>query len=251
VPQLHVFVDESGNIPKDKSNEYFVIALLFTSDEVKLRKVFRKSLLKTVKKQRELYEKLIDNHEVKGSDLTEKQKETIYKSLLSKCKDDFEIGIIVLDCSKTDNNFRLVTSRTFDFLTKEFIQEYFVKYGRLYNKNNSLCFIIDERNVTLKSRNTLKEYLNTELNLELRTFDEDISVCYSDSKKYLLLQLVDYISNTYFRFLKRYDMDAEANIKLLSGNLCNQKVFKFPDFYIKGNIYYNDNTVIQPINVGN
>jgi len=46
-------------------------------------------------------------------------------------------------------------------------------------------------------------------------------------------------------------MDAEANIKLLSGNLCNKKAFKFPDFYIKGNIYYNDNTVIQPINVGN
>lgn len=230
--KLSVFVDESGSIPKGicNSNECFIITMLFVENEAKVKKIFKKSRLAIAKKSDHLYKKLCETHEIKGSELSEAKKYQIYKLLQEKCSNDYELGIIVLNCSESNENFRSVSSRTFNFLIKDFLENSFTKYsGR--NNCDTLCFIIDERNVAPQAKHTLEEYLNTELNLQLRTFKDDITVNYSDSKKYLLLQLADFISNTYYRTLKKKDKDGIKNIELFKNNLCNGKVFSFPLHY--------------------
>ena len=92
-----------------------------------------------------------------------------------------------------------------------------------------MSFIIDERNVATESKFTLQEYLNTELNL-LETFsEEDLNVHYYDSKKYLLLQLTDFISNTFYRHQQKHSKEAKRNVDLLIKQTNTKKVFKFPN----------------------
>lgn len=102
---------------------------------------------------------------------------------------------------------------------------YFKKYSR-YKKLNSIKFIIDERNVATESKYTLKEYLNTELNLVEHLSKEDIDVHYFDSKKYLLLQMTDFISNTFYGKLQK-NIDDKGNVQILLDATCKKNIFKF------------------------
>ena len=80
---ITAFVDESGTIRKGtiKEDDYFIITLLFVKDEdiTHIKKVFRKERLKIVNKKKELKERLVNNKEVKGAELSEKEKNSIYK----------------------------------------------------------------------------------------------------------------------------------------------------------------------------
>ena len=88
--------------------------------------------------------------------------------------------------------------------------------------------MIDERNVATESKYTLQEYLNTELNLVETFSQEDIRVHYYDSKNYLLLQLADFISNTFYRYQQKNVQEAKGNVGLLLNQTSTRKVFKFP-----------------------
>ncbi len=224
-----VFVDESGTIKKGKLNncEYFVITLLFIKDEKHLNKVFRRSRLKVIKNNKELYQTLQNEKEIKGSWLLEEDKESIYKEVLEKCKDDFEIAVIILDEMNSKEKFRENSARTFNYLIKNYLNKIFRKKSK-FKYLNKFDFIIDERNVATESKATLKEYLNTEINLLQDFCENDIDVHYYDSKKYLMLQLADFISNTFYRYYQKENEEAKNNVNLLSEKLINNKIFMFP-----------------------
>ena len=92
---------------------------------------------------------------------------------------------------------------------------------------------VDERNVATGAKFTLEEYLNTEYNIENPICEGDISVHYLDSKNRYLIQLADFVANTFYRAYKKNDPDAKSNVELLRKVLCNGKVFYFPVPYIK------------------
>ncbi len=227
---ITVFIDESGTISKGKSDreDYFIITLLFVeNDKIDyVKKIFKKYRLQVVKKKEILMDELKKNKEIKGSQLSESEKSKIYSKLLEKCGDDFELAVIVLDNKKATQRFKSNTSRVFNYLIKTYLGAYFKRYSK-YKMLNSIKFIIDERNVATDSRCTLQEYLNTDLNLVCTFAKEDIDVHYYDSKKYLLLQMVDFISNTFYRKIQKHN-DVLGNTEQLLTKTCKGKLFKFP-----------------------
>lgn len=226
---ITVFVDESGTVSKGvrENKDYFIITLLFVKNERidYVKKLFKKYRLQVVNKKEELKNNLKEKKEIKGSELSEKEKQHIYSKIMDKCTDDFELAIIVLDNKEASERFRSNSSRVFNYLIKQYLKCYFKKYSK-YRELDSIHFVIDERNVATKSIYTLEEYLNTELNLMHDFSREEIKVDYSASEKYLLLQMADFISNTFYRkYQKNYNSD---NIDLLLEKTCKGKVFKFP-----------------------
>lgn len=226
---ITVFVDESGTICKWNINksDYFIITLLFVEDKKLdyVKKVFRKYRLQVAKKKEKLINELKEKGEIKGAEVSEKEKSKIYTRLLDKCNDDFELAVIVLDNSKVSSKFKSNSSRVFNYLIKQYLDCYFKKYSK-YKRLNSVKFIIDERNVVTESKYTLEEYLNTELNLMKDFSQTDIKVGYYDSKKYLLLQMADFISNTFYRKFQKNDNS--KNVELLLPSTCKGEIFKFP-----------------------
>ena len=228
---ITVFVDESGTIGKGiiKEDDFFIITLLFVKDEDvnHIKKVFKKERLKIVNKKEVLKQQLKNNKEVKGSELSETEKRKIYEKIIEKCGDKFELAVIVMNNKKATVKFRSNSSRAFNYLIKIFLEKHFKKRSK-FKKVNQVSFIIDERNVATESKYTLQEYLNTELNL-METFSEkDITVHYYDSKKYLLLQLADFISNTFYRYKQKNNTESKDNVEILLKQTSTNKMFKFP-----------------------
>ena len=228
---ITVFVDESGTIGKGiiKEDDFFIITLLFVKDEDvnHIKKVFKKERLKIVNKKEVLKQQLKNNKEVKGSELSETEKRKIYEKIIEKCGDKFEIAVIVMNNKKATVKFRSNSSRAFNYLIKIFLEKHFKKRSK-FKKVNQVSFIIDERNVATESKYTLQEYLNTELNL-METFSEkDITVHYYDSKKYLLLQLADFISNTFYRYKQKNNTESKDNVEILLKQTSTNKMYKFP-----------------------
>lgn len=228
-----VFVDESGIIPKHKAGKtnYFIITLLFVKDEniEFVKKMFKKYRLQVAKRNQDLIEELNTNKEIKGSSVSEADKHYIYEKLFEKCQDKFELGIIILNNRRATAKFRSNSSRAFNYLIKLYLQNSFVK-SQLFKDLDCLSFIIDERNVATESKYTLQEYLNTELNLTEHFCNEDIKVSYYDSKKFILLQMADFISNTCYRkWQKKYDDN--GNTKMILKTTLDGKQFKFPSIY--------------------
>lgn len=227
---VNVFVDESGIIAKHKSRKtnYFVITLLFVEESnVNLvKKYFKKYRLQVAKRKKELFEELVQNKEIKGSSMSEADKHYIYEKLYSKCGDKFELGIILLNNKKATAKFRSNSSRAFNYLIKIYLQKVFTQ-SKLFVDLDKLSFFIDERNVATESKFTLQEYLNTELNLTEHFCNEEIVVHYYDSKKFILLQMADFVSNSCYRkWQKKYDDN--GNVSMLMKKTILGKPFTFP-----------------------
>lgn len=228
---ITVFVDESGTIGKGtvKEDDFFIITLLFVKDEDinHIKRVFKRERLKVVNKKGELKEQLKKNNEVKGSELGETEKRPIYEKMIEKCGDKFELAVIVMNNKNATVKFRSNSSRAFNYLIKTFLEKHFKKRSK-FKELNQIHFVIDERNVATESKYTLQEYLNTELNL-LESFSEkDIIVHYYDSKNYLLLQLADFISNTFYRYRQKKNAESVYNVEMLLRQTSTNKMFKFP-----------------------
>lgn len=225
-----VFVDESGIIAKhlsDKTN-CFIITLIFVEDQNidYVKKHFRKYRLQVAKKKSELLEELTDTKEIKGSSVSESDKHIIYSKLFDTCGDKFELGIILLNNKYTTDKFRSNSSRAFNYLIKRYLQCAFI-HSDMYKDLDKLSFIIDERNVASESKFTLQEYLNTELNLIDHFCNEEISVNYYDSKKFILLQMADFISNTCYRKWQKKNED-NGNTDMILKRTLKGKPFMFP-----------------------
>ena len=128
---------------------------------------------------------------------------------------------------KATVKFRSNSSRVFNYLIKTFLEKHFKKRSK-YKDLNQIHFVIDERNVATESKFTLQEYLNTELNLMDAFSEKDIVVQYYDSKNYLLLQLADFISNTFYRYRQKHQREAKENVELLIKQTSTNKTFRFP-----------------------
>ena len=229
---LTVFVDESGSIKKGPlvREDYFVIALIFTDNERFLNKVFKKKRFQILnQEEREILSK---TKEVKGSDISDNRKKDIYSALVEKCGENLEVGIIVLDLKRADDRLKQVSSRAFNFLIARYLAKSYKPHSK-FNTAHAISFFVDERNVATGAKFTLEEYLNTEYNIEDPICEGDISVHYLDSKNRYLIQLADFIANTFYRAYKKNDPDAKGNVEVLKNVLCNGKVFYFPMPYTK------------------
>ncbi len=229
---LMAFVDESGIIRKGTLDceDFFVIAMIFTDNERFLNKVFKKTRLQILSEEER--KQLSKTKETKGSDISESRKKEIYSTLVEKCGENLEIGVIVLDLKSADERLKQISSRAFNFLIARYLSKSYRAHSK-FNAAHDISFFVDERNVATGAKFTLEEYLNTEYNIEDPICEGSISVHYLDSKNRYLIQLADFVANTFYRAYKKNNPDAKANMELLKDVLCNGKVFYFPVPYTK------------------
>ena len=89
-------------------------------------------------------------------------------------------------------------------------------------------FIIDEQNVATGAKYDLNGYLNQQLTLKNPICDL-FDVSYTDSKNEKLVQLSDYIANTFYRNIEKRNMESRANVALWKPILCNGDIFDFSE----------------------
>lgn len=224
---LSVFIDESGSITKTaiSHNKYFVVAILFTRNSVKLKQQFRKGISSLIKMKN--YKDILDaNGEIKGSEVSETKKKDIYDRLIRNCKDYFEIGIIVLDNEYTTDEFIKNHARTFNYILQLYFDNMFRYYSKYAKDVKNMNLIIDEQNIATDAKYTLGGYLDQHFTI-INPLCNHFDVKYSDSKNHSLLQLIDFISNTFYRNLEKHDEMSKNTVKMLLPQLCGSKIFDF------------------------
>lgn len=224
---LTAYIDESGSITKKdvKHNKYFIIAILFTRETKRVKRYFKKGIASLM--QNKKYAKLMNrNGEIKGSEVSETKKYKIYDRIVRNCKYDFEIGIIVLDNNYTTEQFIENHARTFNYITQVFFDNSFRNCSRYKNTVSKMNLIIDEQNIATDAKYTLDGYLNQHLTI-INPLCDEFNVSYSDSRNHPLIQLIDFISNTFYRNIEKHDETSIENIKLLQTILCSGRIFDF------------------------
>ena len=224
---LSMFIDESGSITKTNIsyNRYFVIAILFTRKYSRLQRYFQKGIASLI--QNPKYKTMLEkNGEIKGSKLSETKKKAIYDRIIRNCSDDFELGIIVLDNTYTTDEFIKNHARTFNYILQLYLDNMF-RHCSKYSKNTrDIRILIDEQNISTDAKYTLAGYLEqhfTVMNPLCRTVD----VKYTDSKNHPMIQLIDFISNTFYRNLEKHDRTSKETVKMLLPFICGGKIFDF------------------------
>ncbi len=224
---LTAFIDESGSITKTdiEHNRYFIIAILFTRNSNRIKRYFKKGIASLMKKDK--YKKLMEsNGEIKGSEVSETKKNTIYDRIIRNCKGDFEIGIIALDNTYTTKDFIKNHARTFNYITQLFLNNSFRNCSMFKDTVSDMHLIIDEQNIATDAEYTLEGYLNQHLTI-LDPLCNHFDVMYSDSKNHALIQLIDFVSNTFYRNIEKHDKTSIQNIKLFQDCLCGKRIFDF------------------------
>lgn len=225
---LTVYVDESGSITKTaiSKNRYFIVALLFTRDSERLKRYYRKGISTLIKKSPRYKKILNENGEIKGSELPEAKKKLIYERIIRNCKDDFEIGIIVLDNNYTTKEFIENHARTFNYIVQMYFDSFFRQHSKYKDTISKMHLFIDEQNIATDAKYTLDGYLNQHLTV-MNPICDCFEVRYSDSKNHLLIQLVDFISNTFYRNIEKHDEISKETVKILLDEVCGNRIFDF------------------------
>ena len=224
---MTAFIDESGSITKTniEHHKYFIIAILFTRNSKRIKRYFKKGISSLMRSEK--YKKTMkENGEIKGSEVSETKKNKIYDRIIRNCKDDFEIGIIVLDNNYTTKELIKNHARTFNYILQLFFDNSFRNCSKYKNTVNDMHLIIDEQNIATDAEYTLDGYLNQHLTV-INPICNHFDVVYSDSKNHALIQLIDFISNTFFRNIEKHDRTSIQNIKILQDNLCSGRFFDF------------------------
>lgn len=224
---LSMFIDESGSITKTSIsyNRYFIIAILFTRKFNRLQRYFQKGIASLI--QNPKYKTILEqNCEIKGSQLSETKKKPIYDRIIRNCSDDFELGIIVLDNTYTTDAFIKNHARTFNYLLQLYLDNMF-RHCSKYSKNTRyIRILIDEQNISTDAKYTLDEYLEQHFTV-MNPLCRSVDVKYTDSKNHSMIQLIDFISNTFYRNLEKHDKTSIETVKMLLPFVCGGKIFDF------------------------
>jgi hypothetical protein len=228
---VNVFIDESGSITKTKvsQNQYFVMAMLFTKDSTKIKRQFRKGIASLLKKPK--FQHLMDkSNEIKGSEVSENRKKPIYDRILRNCGEDFELGIIVINNDHTTDEFIRNHARTFNYVLQLFLDNYFRNKSAYAVNVNAMNLMIDEQNIATDTRYTLDDYLEQQFTVYHPLCDH-FNVEYVDSKQHSMIQLVDFIANTFYRNLEKHDEISRETVAMLKDKLIGGNIFLFPNTY--------------------
>lgn len=196
-----LYIDESGSLT-NHSEEYrqpfFIISIVKVNDEKVLKRNLKRFIAKNLKILRKLEksDRMFSNGEfieLKGSALNGALKTTFAKEIGKGGA--FELFYIKVYNNRVRDVFLENKARAFNFLLKMFF-EHNLRSGKLPDVEYFLQ--IDERNVKTQSKNTLEEYLNTELILNDNLLSNSLIVRYFDSSNVKFIQVADVFSNLYY-----------------------------------------------------
>jgi hypothetical protein len=203
---------------KKRAYRYFIIALIITKDYEELQAHFKDARLRAFNDTASLLKKLERNEEIKGNRIDETLKEKIYTDLVAyyQTNQNFEIGLIVVDNKKLKPIFFENKALSFNYFLSAFMKS-FKETSTLAatNESESIWLLIDDRNVAPDHKNSLQDYLNTQLRIHDRVFAKKIRAGYCNSKRESLIQLADFVSNTVVRALNHQADKAQRNLDIL------------------------------------
>lgn len=226
---INIYIDESGSMTnncEEYKQPFFVISLIKVTKADILKKNLKRfvsdnlKLLKSIDKQNKMF---INGKfaELKGSAFNGALKRKFVEKII---KDKpFELYYIKLHNKKAKPELLINKARAFNFLLKLFFQH------NLKNRNfeNDEYFLqIDERNIKTQAKNTLEDYLNTELILSDELLKKPLIVKYFDSINNKFIQVADVFANLlYSNLLTNSYNDL---FKKLKENGILKETFNFP-----------------------
>lgn len=227
---IYVYVDESGSITKTNisNNRYFVIAMIFTDDPVAVRRLYKNRISKMMRKNDKYKDMIISKKEIKGSDISETTKKDVYNHIRKHALDKMELGIIVLDNNYTTDRFIENHARSFNYMIQTYLDSYYRKHSRYMTGKGKIEFIIDEQNIATGAKYDLSGYLNQQLTLKHPLCDI-FNVEYTDSRNEKLVQLADFVANTFYRNIEKKNMESQENVSMWLPMLCNGDIFDFSE----------------------
>lgn len=216
-----LFIDESGSITRSKISKrrYFVIAIVESENPLQVKRIFRKSKVKFLKKHTSKKYIGLDYHkEIKGSEMPVEMKRYIFNEL--KNKTDVKLHYIVIDNHHLRDSLLNEVELCFNFVLCNYLKNLLK-----LNKKQSLSIKIDERNCSVKSLNSLSNYLKIELVFHEKLIEQFGGCKYVDSTKSDLVQVADMVANTVYRSCKHDSMNG-GNAKIMN------------QFFNSGNMYF-------------
>ena len=227
---LYVYIDESGSITKTNisNNRYFVIAMVFTDDPVTIRRLFKKKISKMMKKNDKYKDMIRMKKEIKGSDISETTKKEVYKHILEHGAEKLELGLIVLDNEYTTDKFIENHARSFNYMIQTYLDSYFRNHSKFMKGYGKIELIIDEQNIATGAEYELCGYLNQQLTLKNPICDL-FEVTYTDSKSEKLVQLSDFVANSFYSNIAKRNQESKETIGMWLNTLCNRDIFDFSE----------------------
>ncbi|MCH4008497.1 DUF3800 domain-containing protein [Companilactobacillus sp.] len=200
-----LFIDESGSITRSKNpkKRYFIISIVETEEPYKVRRVFRRAKKNFITHNPNL--QMNYSVEVKGSQMPVKMKRYILDQVLEKT--DAKFHYIVIDNNFLSERFHDDVELCFNYVIGNYLKQFIPKN---YQDDYNLKMTLDERNCTVSSINSLKDYLTIKFCFESSVLS-DVSQCsYADSKEKDVLQVADVFANLVFRACLA-DKDSQIN----------------------------------------
>ncbi len=226
---MNLYIDESGSLTKKhlhhRINHKFIISIVKVDDYSDLKQAYRRFVAKELHNLRGTgTNSMFRNNnffELKGSAMSIELQRRFINFFSSK--NNFELFYLIIDNEKMPERFFNKTSRIFNYTLKEAMIN-FTKLG--YLERGHIFLHIDDRNVKRETKDTLEEYLNTEVAMILDLQDKfDVEYYFSEQNK--LVQIADVFSNIMFRHQKHNYYDKEFEMLRKKGIL--KSVYCFPE----------------------
>ena len=184
VKEIHVFIDESGDLGKH-GTRYFVIAALCTASP----KIIY-NLIKRIR-QRKLTKKIKDLSEIKANNSDDAVRNFVLNKLASA---DCEFHIIAVDKLQVKDYLFEKKSKLYNYIAGILIQHVQIGY-------DDIKIIIDKKDRSSLLRNDFDEYIK---NYKIK-WNAKITIEHLESNQNLGLQAVDFIAWAVHRKLNTVD----------------------------------------------
>lgn len=211
---IYIVIDESGAMHQ-KENNYFIIAGFITKQIYSI-----KSRHKKIERcLRDKYKFLSKYKELKGSNLKPKLKIEMLNTLLD-VPTTIPIAIII-DKKHTLKRLNHNENIKYNYFLQILLRFIISNYPRLFIYER-IELILDNRNVSVGSLNSLEDYLNSELGL---FFNKIFKVHYRNSCEHREVQMADLISNVLFGY---YNFRSKNSVYKKVPAFKNTIISKFP-----------------------
>lgn len=219
---INLYLDESGSMclkPKESKHRYFYIALIQINNKDLVKRRFKRFVSRKMKKLKSLDSKhkmFINNQfkELKGSEMNfDIQKDFMQYMCFENC---ISVYLIKVDNEKASSKLYADTARAFNFILKEALHDWYIKE---HFADDDVFLHSDDRNVKVKARFALEEFLNTSLVTGAGCYNS-FKVEYVQSENSIFVQIADVFANAYF------SSEYNHNYKLILNHLAETGYIK-------------------------
>lgn len=182
---IRVFIDESGNL--GRGGKYFVLAAAVFDTQQGVKRASRLIRKEQVRLAKNRPIPIIE--EIKSCRLSVPERQRIVTKLVSK--PDIDIFYLVIDKAKVDLlRQNKPKNLVYNYFAKLLTDQIFSRY------NDDFTVTFDQRSTTVKSMNSLVDYITINAYTLHQHINHDILVEQKDSKTYNNLQTADVIAGT-------------------------------------------------------